>query len=659
MTPSAIVVAALLVLTAQDSGTPRPPDPQSAPTQAPVFRTGVNLIRLDVTVVNKEGTPEPELDSADFEVRVDGRVRPVVTSRFLSLVTNPRENRVGESLASTRDFTGNNTAVAGRLLVLAVDHESLPTGAGKGLLRAAGGLLKALGPDDRVALVAIPQPGQRIEFTRDVSSIERGLQRITGRRQSRFRRLRVSFTEAQAFEVRNQGIMNDIIERECFLRTDETCPAQLEQEARHVLDEEREHVQMSLTALSGLADSLVGIDGPKTVVYFSGGLGYETGSLDRFREVARKTAEARLALYAVHVDSFAFDTSERAASAAFMGDVDAGLRGLGTLTGLTGGMMFRGVGQSPGVFERIMRESTGLYILGVEPEAGTPPTKALAIKVRVKRPGLTVRTPEQVLMSKTLEAWSSPQRAIGYTLRQPRAATELPMRVTSYTFRGKDPRRLKAIIAAELALSPATAVDLSWGYEVMDNGRVVADAFDHGLPYGSSGTRDSVILVTACALPPGKYTLRFAAIDSAGRRGSVEHPLEVGLRATDLVYFSDLLVGEEPQEVFRPRLEFAPGTKDLAAMIELYTNELVRGDQLSVEFDLQGLDGATRAASRVVAEATDAPNRRVATARLPLATLPAGSYQLIAKVLVDDRPVGMVRRQLLLGDGLTTKASSR
>lgn len=631
--------------------------PGSQPT-GPTFRTGVDLVRLDVTVVTKDGTPVHDLASEDFEVRIDGRVRPVVTSRFLSLESRPFDSAAGGSLAQTRDFTTNSSAANGRLLILAVDHESLPSGAGKGLLRAAGGLLEALGPADRVALVTIPQPGQRIEFTRDRATVERGLANISGRRQSRFRTRRVSFTEAQGFEIRNQLVMNDVIERECFHRTDASCPDQLEQEARIVLDEGREHLQMSLTALSGLADSLAGIDGPKTVVYFSGGLGYESGSLDRFREVARKAAEARFALYAVHVDSFAFDTSEGAASAAFMGDVDSGLRGLGTLTGLTGGVMFRSVGQSPGIFDRIMRETTGLYVLGIEPDAGTPPTKALDIKVRVKRPGLTVRTPEQVVMSRRVDAWSSPRRAIGYTLRQPRAATELPMRVTSYTFRGTDARRLKAIIAAELALSPAAAVDLTWGYEVLDQGRVVADALDHGLPSGSGGTSDSVILVTACALPPGRYTLRFAVIDAAGRRGSVEHPLEVGLRDTDLVQFSDLLVGTDEGQRFRPQVEFQPGSSTLAALLELYDSGLVRPEQLEVEFDLRGLDGIARRTARVRPLATNSERRLVATAHLSLDRLPAGSYNVHAKVLVSGQPVGMVRRQVTVGAGFLTAGNT-
>jgi VWFA-related protein len=653
---SVILPLVALALVAMQVPAPEAQPAQSAPAQ-PTFRTGVDLIRLDVTVVGKDGTPVADLDPEDFEVRVEGKTRPVVTSRFLSLAAPRTGLEPVNTLATTRDFTRNDAGLSGRLFVYAVDQESLPTGAGRPLMESVSRLLDGLGPADRVALVTIPQPGQRLEFTRDVDEIKRGLQRVVGRRQSRVRTVRVDFREAQAFESRDQNTIAEVVDRECVNRIDASCPDTLRREAQEVLNEGRQHVLMSLTGLSGLADSLTSIDGPKTVIYFSGGLGFEERSLDRFKEVARKAAEARIMLYTIHVDSFSFDASERAASAAFMGDHDAGLEGLGTLSAITGGVIFRNVGKSPGVVSRIERESSGMYVLGVEPEPGTSATTPLDIKVRVKRGGLTVRTPQIVIASAPLATWSSPKRAVGYTLRQPRLATELPMRLTSYTFRGTDPRRLKTILAAELALPLSATVDLTWGFEVLDKGRVIADAFDYGLPLGSTATDDTVVLVTACALPPGRYSLKFAVMDKAGRRGSVEHPLEVGLRQADPVQFSDLLVGNDDGETFRPQLEFKPGTSELSALVEVYGNELVGSDQLTVEFDLRGLDGITRSTTRVRPSATEASQRLVATAQLPVGGLGTGSYNLHAKVLVAGRPIGMVRRQLTIGEGVARTPS--
>lgn len=640
---------------------PAPPASDTATIQGPTFRSGVDLIRLDVTVVQKDGTPIADLDADDFEVKVDGKVRPVVTSRFLSLQRGPLDATPGTALGSTRDYSGNDAGATGRLFVLAVDHESLPTGAGRPLMMAVTKLLEQLEETDRVALVAIPQPGQRVEFTRDIASVKRGLERVTGRRQTRVRTVRISFDEALAFEERHDSVMQQVLERECFYRSDESCPSQLEVEYQEVLKENRERIQTTLAALAGLTDSLSGIEGPKTIIYMSGGIGYELRALNRYKEVARRAADARVTLYAVQVDSFAFDTSEKASSAAFMGDTDSGRRGLETLTGLTGGALFSGVARGTGIFERIGREARGLYVLGVEPDAGSLPTKPLDLRVRVKRPGLTVRSPQQVVPPAPLTQWPDARRAVGYTLRQPRPATELPMKVTAYTVRGSADLRLKTVIAAELALPVGQAMDLAWGFEVLDKGRVIADAFDHGLPHGSSATPDGVMLVTAASLPAGTYQLRFAAMDGAGRRGSVDHPITVGLRMThaglggnqtpERLYFSDLLIGEDVDDRFQPRLSFRPDGGRISALVELYGGPQSGADRATVEFDVRGMDGATRLATRVTPAAAEGAFRRVAIAQLPLARLSPGNYELHAKVLVDGRAVGLVRRQITIGPG--------
>ena len=126
--------------------------------------------------------------------------------------------------------------------------------------------------------------------------------------------------------------------------------------------------------------------------------------------------------------------------------------------GLTGGRCSAASRSGAGVFERISREASGLtcWASSRKPEALTEP---LGLKVRVKRPGLTVRTPQQVVPPPPLTKWPDQKRALGFTLRQPRPATELPMKVSAYTVRGSANLRLKTVIAAELALPVGRAAD--------------------------------------------------------------------------------------------------------------------------------------------------------------------------------------------------------
>jgi hypothetical protein len=71
--PAPLVVAVALALTASLQG------------QQPTFRSGVDLIRLDVQVVTGDGTPVTDLTENDFDIQVNGTPSLVRTLRFLDL----------------------------------------------------------------------------------------------------------------------------------------------------------------------------------------------------------------------------------------------------------------------------------------------------------------------------------------------------------------------------------------------------------------------------------------------------------------------------------------------------------------------------------------------------------------------------------------------
>src|SRR6266571_2593056 len=60
-----------------------PPDPAQQP---PVFRTGINFVRVDVIVTeNKNGVPVGDLKQTDFEVAEDGKPQKIETFRLVKL----------------------------------------------------------------------------------------------------------------------------------------------------------------------------------------------------------------------------------------------------------------------------------------------------------------------------------------------------------------------------------------------------------------------------------------------------------------------------------------------------------------------------------------------------------------------------------------------
>ena len=477
----------------------------AAPQGQPIFRTGVDLIRLDVTVVASDGAPVDSLDAADFDVRVNGKPSTVRTLRFLDLHSGAVGVPAGTSLVASREYSSNDATVLGRLMVIAVNQDSFPAGSVHTMLASAGKLLQGLGPANRVALVTLPPPGPRVDFTGSTRAVLDAMARITGRSTSRLRTYRISFEEAVQLERRNSLVTAAVLDRECSFRTGRaSCLEEVLTEARMRVLEGRERMQTILFALSGIAESLGAMEGPKALVFITAGLGFEDTELSRFQDVARRAADARLQCYFIHADTFVFDVSEAAQSAAQMTGRDE--EGLNTLIGLTGGVLFKGVGTASGVFERIERETRGAYVLGVEPPPGIGRDEALRMDVRVKPKGLTVRTPRQAVPAAKLESLTDARRAIGLTLRQPRPATGLPLRVSTYTVRGTDARRLKVIVSAQLPGASVPASELAWGLEVLDGERVMADGFADrtaAAPDGAAAGTDTI--VTAIEVPPGRY----------------------------------------------------------------------------------------------------------------------------------------------------------
>ena len=55
----------------------------SLAAQAPTFKSGVEVVLIDVSVVDRTGRPVDDLAPADFTVTVDGKPRTVASAQFL------------------------------------------------------------------------------------------------------------------------------------------------------------------------------------------------------------------------------------------------------------------------------------------------------------------------------------------------------------------------------------------------------------------------------------------------------------------------------------------------------------------------------------------------------------------------------------------------
>jgi VWFA-related protein len=345
--------------------------------QTPTFKAGVDLVRLDVTVVDAEGKPVDGLEPRDFEVRVNGVVLPVTTLRFLEFGSLTRADAAGASASSSA-----GPSPGGRIIVIAVDEESLPsTDSARPLMQTIAGWVDRLTPADRMSIVALPPPGLRQKFTSDKGALTRTLYKLHARAP-----VRPAPLGAQGYGGNRATTASP--------RPDERAggnQAFAGPEAFATVSEQG----MLLVALEDLASSLVKIEGPKTLVLVTASLGFDSGLLSRYRAIATRASEARLRMYVLQPHTGVAPASGSRSTQADSGG--AAPEGSYFLAGLTGGAVFNAVARAEAVVERIERETMGGYVVGVELPAGTPRDKALEVRVQVKLPGVTVRSPEHVV----------------------------------------------------------------------------------------------------------------------------------------------------------------------------------------------------------------------------------------------------------------------
>ena len=157
--------------------------PRASGQAPPVFATGVEVVAVDVSVVDKDGTPVRDLQASDFTLTVGGRPRTITSVEFVK-DADPEALETQEAdpnPPADAHYSTNENVRKGRLILIAVDQGNIQMGTGRGTIAAASKLLDRLSPADRVGLITIPGPKPRVEFTTDHSAVREAMRSLVGR----------------------------------------------------------------------------------------------------------------------------------------------------------------------------------------------------------------------------------------------------------------------------------------------------------------------------------------------------------------------------------------------------------------------------------------------------------------------------------------------
>ena len=474
---SLLLAASGVARTQQPTSPAPPPDPQAKPqepVEQPIFRARVNLVRVDVTVLGRDGEPIENLQPEDFIVREDGVAQRVETVQFVRLTgETPSELRESTVIRSAAHAAVEAAREDVRLFVLFLDdyhvdkapHVMIP------LRRTLKAFVDLLKPYDLVAVMDPLTPLSHIEFTRDRNRVLELVQRFEGRR-------------GELFPVRSAA-------------------EEAQQSQRNVWEL---RAGVTLDAMNAIVTRLGGLrEGRKSVLFVSQGPPMNLRSINwqRMEDVVRSANRGNVTIHTL--DPRPLGSSE------FGGNLV-----LRRFSDETGGRAIFNTNDHSEYLENVFNDASTYYLVGYTPTREAADGKFHKIEVEVKRPRVRVVARKGYWAPRAEEMNAAPVEPVApavmnalSNLVEPRTGRTAEVWV-GYS-RGDEART-----AVTVAWEPTTRTGTSAAARV-DVERIGATGAPEGSPQSVPRRESPTAPATArFSLAPGNAVLRLTSYDAAG-----------------------------------------------------------------------------------------------------------------------------------------------
>jgi len=285
----------------------------AAQEQPPRFQTTVEVTSLvDVTVVDGSGQPITGLGRGDFNVKIDGQERRVISADWVPVVENAKS--LVESVSVPAGYSSNENTGDGRLIVIAIDQPGIPFGGSTAMMKTIVGFIDKLLPSDRIAVVGFGPGAPRLAFLGDLERAKQAVSRMTGNKQPGApTTYNVGLGESLSIVRGELGMLDGAIARECANMAPRTyaysvCSTGVKDDAGQIAREALEQANTTITGLVDLFTSLKAIDAPKTLILISAG--FVVDDTQTFaNQLGLLAAAARTNLYVLHINETSFDSN--------------------------------------------------------------------------------------------------------------------------------------------------------------------------------------------------------------------------------------------------------------------------------------------------------------------------------------------------------------
>jgi len=519
------------------------PTAQTPADQPPVtFRVEVNYVEVDAFVTDAEGKPVNELTAADFEVFEDGKPQKVTAFSLVNIPIERAERPLFAGKAIEPDVQ-TNEHLEGRIYLLVLDDIHTDFTRTPRVKAAARRFIEQnFGLNDLAAVVYTGRADASQDFTNNPRLLIQAIDKFNGRklRSSTIQRIENARANPET-GVLEPG--DDIDQMDRAFR------------ARSVMNNVRKLAEF-MAGVRGRRKAMLLIgEGIDYNIYEATGVLGSTASavlLDTQDAIAAAT-RGNVSIYAIDPRGLTTGDEDLITQSSTIGDADGRalqneLRlsqdSLRVLASSTGGFAAVNRNDLNGAFDRIVAENSSYYVFGYYSTNERRDGRFRKIEVRVKRPGLRVRSRNGYFEARGRRPNTTPTNKVSPALAEaigsPLPTNGVPMKVFAAAYKGTAPNAAVAYVV-EVDVNQFEFLEKDGTFsETLELINSTTDSKGKVFP----GERQLVNLnlkpdtlaraksrgfrlVNQVSVPPGRYQVRIAASTRNGRTGSVLYDLEV------------------------------------------------------------------------------------------------------------------------------------
>lgn len=380
---------------------PAPGQPPATPGDQPVFRGGVNFVRVDAIVTDRQGNPVTDLTQDDFEVIEDDKKQTIDTFRLVRIDTQAPVETPGR-LTTRQDEENAAADEDARIFVFFLDEYHVRLGNSMAARKHLIDFVQTqLGPKDLVSVMYPLSPLDSVILTRDHRQLVNAIDRFQGRK--------FDYTPRNALEDRYANQPTEVVER---IRRQVSLSAltglsvklgALREGRKAIVLVSEGYIALLPPQLRGAMATMPGLGNPNRNNPLAGENNFQedrarfTAELDVQSELQRVFEEANrsnTAIYAVDprgLSTGEFDIQDNVAGRASQDALRQTQNTLQVLAGETDGRAIINRNDLAVGMKQIVRDSSAYYLIGYNSTQSRSDGKFHPIKVRVRRPGVQVR----------------------------------------------------------------------------------------------------------------------------------------------------------------------------------------------------------------------------------------------------------------------------